>query len=52
MPHIDSFDLLILYALGFGEITLLISCLVQLAGIRQQLFDHARRINTLERGKS
>ena len=49
MPPIDPLSLYLLYALGVGQLALLITNLVQQAGIRERVVDHHRRISDLER---
>lgn len=49
MAGFTSFDLTVLYALSVSQIGLLITALVQLAGVRARMEDHSRRLSHLER---
>ena len=49
MPPIEPFDLYMLYALGIGQIGLLVTALVQLAGIKARVDDHHRRLSQIEK---
>lgn len=46
---LTPFDVPLLIVLSFGQIGLLISCLVQLAGLRQRVNDIDRRVTNMEK---